>query len=105
MNAPAISTREKNARTFMGVAATLGVVGVATSLGGGDSLLPKLVLAAGLVTLIWSIHRFGRLGPEEAMVFSQPEPTESLKKKKKKRKRASAGEATATPGEGESSDT
>lgn len=103
MNAPAMSTREKNARSFMGIAATLGVVGVATNLGGGDNPLPKLVLAAGLVTLIWSIHRFGRLGPEEAIVFSSPEQTESLKKKKKKRKRASAGEAPATPDEGTSS--
>ena len=102
MNA-VMSTREKNARTFMGVAATLGVVGVATNLGGGDSPLPKLVLAAGLVTLIWSIHRFGRLGPEEAIVFSAPEQGESLKKKKKKRKRASAAEPQAAPDEGDSS--
>jgi hypothetical protein len=84
--------REQNARRFMGVAATLGVVGVATSLGGAESLLPKLVLAAGLVTLIWSIHRFGRLGPEEAITFSEPEAAPSLRKKKRKKKRASPEE-------------
>lgn len=104
MSAPAMSIREQNARRFMGIAATLGVVGVAINLGGGDSLLPKLVLAAGLITLVWSIHRFGRLGPEAAITFSQPEPTESLRKKKRKKKRASPEEApSAASNEGDPS--
>lgn len=104
MNAPAMNMREQNARRFMGIAATLAVVGVAINLGGADSLLPKLVLAAGLVTLIWSIHRFGRLGPEEAITFSQPEPAESPRKKKRKKKRASPDEApSAASSEGDSS--
>lgn len=104
MSVPVMSVREQNARRFMGIAATLGVVGVATSLGGADSLLPKLVLAAGLVTLIWSIHRFGRLGPEEAIKFSTPEASESLRKKKRKKKRASPEEApSAASNEGDSS--
>lgn len=95
MNATAMSVREQNARRFMGIAATLGVVGVAINLGGADSLLPKLVLGAGLVTLVWSIHRFGRLGPEEAIVFAKPEAGESLRKKKRKKKRASPEEPTS----------
>jgi hypothetical protein len=104
MSAPAMSIREQNARRFMGIAATLGVVGVAISLGGADSLLPKLVLAAGLITLIWSIHRFGRLGPEPAITFSKPEAAPSLRKKKRKKKRASPEEApTAASNEGDSS--
>lgn len=93
MSVPAMSMREQNARRFMGVAATLGVLGVATNLGGGDSPLPKVLLAAGLIALIWSIHRFGRLGPEDPMSFSVPEQGESLRKKRKKRKRASTDEA------------
>ena len=55
--------------------------------------LPKVLAAAGLVALIWSIHRFGRLGPEEPIVFSEPEP-EAPRKKKKKKKRA---ESDASP--------
>jgi hypothetical protein len=82
-----MSKREQNARHFMAAAATLGVLGVATNLDGGDSTLPKLIAGAALVTLIWSIHRFGRLGPQEPIVFAAPEP-EAPRKKKKKKKRA-----------------
>jgi hypothetical protein len=88
-----MSMREQNARRFMAVAATLGALGVATNLGGGDSTLPKLIAGAGLITLIWSIHRFGRLGPQEPIVFTDPEP-EAPRKKKKKKKRA---ESEASP--------
>ena len=93
MSAPSMSMREQNSRRFLGIAATLAVVGVATNLGGADSTLPKVLAAAGLVALIWSIHRFGRLGPEEPIVFSEPEP-EAPRKKKKKKKRA---ESDASP--------
>jgi len=96
-----MSMREQNARRFMGVAATLGALGVATNLDGGDSTLPKLIAAAGVVTLIWSIHRFGRLGPQEPIVFSAPEP-EAPRKKKKKKKRPADGSAPA-PDEPEAS--
>lgn len=80
----AVSVREQNARRFMGIAATLGVVGVATNLGGDDGTLPKLIAAAGLISLVWSIHRFGRLGPDEPLVFTAPEAPKRKKKKKKK---------------------
>jgi len=77
--------REQNARRFLGIAATLGVLGVAFNLNSDDSTLPKVIAAVGVVTLIWSIHRFGRLGPDEAIVFEVPD--EPVKKKKKKKKR------------------
>lgn len=88
--------REQNARRFLGIAATLGVVGVAFNLNGGDdSTLPKVIAAAGIIALIWSIHRFGRLGPDEPMVFSVPE--EGAPKKKKKKKKRSPSAETDTP--------
>ena len=85
MSELAVSMREQNARRFLGIAATLATVGIATNLGGGDSTLPKVLAAAGLVALIWSIHRFGRLGPEEPISFAAPEPEAPRKKKKKRR--------------------
>jgi hypothetical protein len=97
---PVLSMREQNARRFLGIAATLGVVGVAFNLNSDDSTLPKVIAAAAVVALIWSIHRFGRLGPDEAMVFTEPEPEAAPKKKKKKKKRAAeaADESSSNDG-------
>lgn len=83
-----INAQEQSARRFLGIAATLGVVGIAFNLN-GDGTLPKLLVAGGLIALVWSIHRFGRLGPDAVMVFAAPE-TEAPKKKKKKKKPADA---------------
>lgn len=94
-----MSMQEQNARRFMAIAATLGVVGIAFNLN-GDGTLPKLLAAAGIVALIWSIHRFGRLGPDAPIVFADPEP-EAPRRKKKKKKRPAADEA---PAESESND-
>ena len=80
-----MSLPEQNARRFLGIAATLGVVGIAFNLN-GDGTLPKILAVAGVVALIWSIHRFGRLGPDAPLVFSEPEPEAPRKKKKKKKK-------------------
>lgn len=88
--------REQNARRFLGIAATLGVLGVAFNLGGDDSTLPKGLAAAGIIALIWSIHRFGRLGPDAPMIFTDPEDAAPKKKKKKKR---AAAESEASPDE------
>lgn len=91
----AMPMREQNARRFLGIAATLGVVGVAFNLNGGDdSTLPKVIAAAGIIALIWSIHRYGRLGPDEPIVFAAPEDA-APKKKKKKKKRAPEAEGPA----------
>jgi hypothetical protein len=85
--------REQNARRFLGIAATLGVLGVALNLNSDDGTLPKVVAALGVVALIWSIHRFGRLGPDEQIVFAAPE-SDAPKKKKKKKKRAADSETS-----------
>jgi hypothetical protein len=95
-----VPVREQNARRFLGIAATLGVLGVAFNLSGGDdSTLPKVIAAVGVGALIWSIHRFGRLGPDEMIVFDEPDGEEAPKKKKKKKKRApTADEASSNDG-------
>jgi hypothetical protein len=93
---------EQNARRLMAIAATLGVVGIAFNLN-GDGTLPKILAGAGVVALIWSIHRYGRLGPDEPIAFSAPEPEEAPRKKKKKKKKAAAP-AAETPPESESND-
>jgi len=87
--------REQNARRFLGIAATLGVLGVAFNLNSDDGTLPKVIAALGVVALIWSIHRFGRLGPDATIVFADPEADEAPKKKKKKKKRPAETEASA----------
>jgi len=86
--------REQNARRFLAIAATLGVLGVAFNLNSDDSTLPKILAALGIVTLIWSIHRFGRLGPDAPMVFAEPEDDAAPKKKKKKKKRPAETETS-----------
>ena len=94
-----VPVREQSARRFLGIAATLGVLGVAFNLNGGDddSTLPKVMAALGIVALVWSIHRFGRLGPDEMIVYEEPEADPAPRKKKKKRKVAS-DEASSNDG-------
>lgn len=91
-----MSMREQNARRFLGIAATLGVLGVAFNLNSDDGTLPKVIAAAGVIALIWSIHRYGRLGPDEPMVFAAPEEA-APKRKKKKKKRAVEEPSAPTP--------
>ncbi|HVY28538.1 MAG TPA: hypothetical protein VHB79_18410 [Polyangiaceae bacterium] len=86
----AMSMREQNARRFLAIAATLGVLGVAFNLNSDDGTLPKVIAAAGVIALIWSIHRYGRLGPDEPMVFAAPEEAAPKRKKKKKKRAAEA---------------
>jgi hypothetical protein len=95
-----VPVREQNARRFLGIAATLGVLGVAFNLNGGDddNTLPKIMAAAGVAALIWSIHRFGRLGPDEMRVFEEAEADPAPKKKKKKKRKVAADEASSDDG-------
>jgi hypothetical protein len=95
-----MSSQEQKARRFMAIAGTLGVVGIAFNLN-GDGTLPKILAAAGIAALIWSIHRFGRLGPDAVMSFAEPEPSEAPRKKKKKKKKPAEAEA---PQDSESND-
>ncbi len=92
----AFPVREQNARRFLAIAATLGVLGVLFNLNRDDDTLPKLLALAAVVALVWSLHRYGRLGPDEAIAFEEAEPEPSPKKKKKKKKRAAA-ETEPTP--------
>ncbi len=90
---------ELSARRFLAIAGTLGALGIAANLN-GDGTLAKLIAVAGVVTMIWSIHRFGRLGPDGPIVFATPEPADGApKKKRKKKKRADpvAGDEPAEP--------
>jgi hypothetical protein len=91
------SVREQNARRFLGIAATLGVLGVLFNLNHDDDTLPKLLALAAVVALIWSLHRYGRLGPDEAIVFEEPEQEPAPRKKKKKKRAASADTAPERP--------
>lgn len=77
--------REQNARRFLGFAATAAVLGVVLNLSSDGETLPKLIAGVGIVTLVWSLHRLGRLGPDEPIVFADPEPVAPKKKRKKKR--------------------
>ncbi len=92
----AFPVREQNARRVLAIAATLGVLGVLFNLNRDDDTLPKLLALAAVVALVWSLHRYGRLGPDEAIAFEEAEPEPSPKKKKKKKKRAAA-ETEPTP--------
>jgi hypothetical protein len=90
--------REQSARRFLGIAATLGVLGVAFNLGGDDQTLPKVLAAGGIIALVWSIHRFGRLGPDEMIVYEVPEEAPAPKKKKKKKRKPAADETSSDDG-------
>ena len=94
-----VPVREQNARRFLGIAATLGVLSVAFNLNGGDdNTLPKVMAAVGVVALIWSIHRFGRLGPDEMIVYEEPEADPAPRKKKKKKRKPAADETSSNDG-------
>lgn len=96
--------REQNSRRFLGIAATLGVLGVALNLNNEDATMPKVVAGLGVIALVWSIHRFGRLGPDEMMVFAEPEAEAPKKKKKKKKKPAVDDSGAPSPSGDDSAD-
>ena len=99
----AFSVREQSARRFLGIAATLGVLGVLFNLNRDDDTLPKLLALAAMIALVWSLHRYGRLGPDETLLFEEAEPEPAPKKKKKKKKRAEGVTVTpSSPDAGES---
>jgi hypothetical protein len=66
---------------------------ICAALGIGSSLTEyadfgKWLTVAGVLLLILGLHRFGRLGPDDAIVFELPPPA----KKKKRKKQATASE-------------
>lgn len=100
----ALPMREQNARRLLAIAATLGVLGVAFNLNSEDATWPKVLAGVGVLSLVWSIHRFGRLGPDEVIVYEEPEEEAPAPKKKKKKKKkpvdeAAGAAATSPPAE------
>ncbi|HEY3252582.1 MAG TPA: hypothetical protein VGJ91_01495 [Polyangiaceae bacterium] len=59
----------------------------------------KWLTVAGVLLLIAGLHRFGRMGPDAAIVFELPAPR---RKKKKQRKAGGAGEPEPADREGDS---
>lgn len=53
----------------------------------------KWITVAGVLLLIFSLHRYGRSGPDAPIVFELAPP----RKKKKKKKKAGAAEAAREP--------
>jgi len=56
----------------------------------------KWITVAGVLLLIFSLHRYGRAGPDAPIVFELAPP----RKKKKKKRKASAQAAVASNAEG-----
>jgi hypothetical protein len=92
-----LPVREQSARRLLAIAATLGVLAVAFNLNDDDQLMPKLLALVAVVALVWSLHRFGRLGPDEIIVFGEPEAVPTPKKKKKKKRPVAAASSDAAP--------
>lgn len=72
---------------------------ICAAVGIGSSLteyadLGKWLATVGVFLLIAGLHRFGRMGPDAAIVFELPP---SRKKKKKRKPEASAAEPATSP--------
>ena len=76
-------------------AAICAAVGIAASLGEYADF-GKWLTVAGVLLLILGLHRFGRSGPDAAIVFELPPP-----RKKRKRKKASAEETEPSTSDAE----
>jgi len=68
-------------------AALCAAIGIGASLGEYADF-GKWLTVAGVVLLLVGLHRFGRLGPDPAIVFELPAP-----RKKKKRKKSATSDA------------
>jgi hypothetical protein len=62
--APRLPRDERRARTLIIVGAALTVAGIALSV--TDDSFGRYLVVAGIVLSFIALHRFGRLGPEEA---------------------------------------
>lgn len=78
-------------------AAVCTAVGIAASLGEYADY-GKWLTVAGVLLLVVGLHRFGRLGPDPAIVFELPS---APRKKKKRKKAAAADEAESAASEAE----
>lgn len=84
----AMPAREQSARRWLSIAATLAVLGVLFNLNRDDDTWPKLLAVAAMIGLVWSLHRFGRLGADASLLLEEPEEGPRPKKKKKKKRAA-----------------
>lgn len=76
-------------------AAIFAALGVALSITEDYSSIGKWSAVIGVLLLVVGLHRYGRLGPDAAIVFE--ETAAPRKKKKKKKPAASAEDAAETP--------
>lgn len=75
--------------TLIRAAAIFAALGVALSITEDYAAFGKWSAVIGVVLLVVGLHRYGRLGPDAAIVFEEaPAP----RKKKKKKKRAAMEE-------------
>jgi hypothetical protein len=77
-------------------AAICAAVGIAASLGEYADY-GKWLTVAGVLLLIVGLHRFGRSGPDAAIVFELPAP----RRKRKRKKQADSAEAEPSAGDAE----
>jgi len=61
----------------------------------------KWLAVAGVLLLIAGLHRFGRMGPDAAIVFELAPPRRKKRKKRKSATSEGEGEPGASEGEGE----
>jgi hypothetical protein len=76
-------------RTLIRIAAICAALGVALSITDDYAAFGKWFAVAGVFLLILGLHRFGRMGPDAAIVF---EDAPAPRKKKKKKRRQPADE-------------
>lgn len=80
--------------TLVRLAAVCAALGIASSLTDYNDY-GRWLAVAGVMLLIVSLHRFGRSGPDDAIVFeASPAPR---KKKKKKKSEPPDAPASSTP--------
>ena len=80
--------RIRRALTFGPLVAAAGIVWTAVVGGKPDAtLLPSLVVLAGLGACIWGTHHFGRLGPDAPELGEPEEPEEPVEAPRKKKRR------------------
>ena len=71
------SRRESKSRSLLAACTTAALVGIALCTGANQELGAWITLA-GLLGLIFSVHRFGRLGPEPPLMLAGERRAKSL---------------------------
>lgn len=74
-------------RRLLAAGATCAALGIATSVGGENTILASLLTLGGWVLVVVGLHRFGRSGPD------RPYPPLLKPRNRKKRRSTAAAEA------------